>query len=86
MDLMVQGSQQRSVAATLMNEESSRSHSILTATIDTREHALNGDTTLRSSRLHLVDLAGTELGSRVHYPPPTYCTFHSAMSVIDSSV
>ena len=67
MDLMVQGSQQRSVAATLMNEESSRSHSILTATIDTREHAPNGDTTLRSSRLHLVDLAGTKI---THCPFP----------------
>lgn len=62
MALMVRGAQHRSVAATQMNEESSRSHSILTATIDTRERAPNGDTTCRSSRINLVDLAGA--------PPP----------------
>ena len=55
---MVRGAQQRSVAATQMNEESSRSHSILTAIIDTRERAPNGETTCRSSRINLVDLAG----------------------------
>ena len=70
MELMEQGSQQRSVAATLMNEESSRSHSILTATIDSRERAPNGDTTSRSSRMNLVDLAGAH--PSLSPPPPIH--------------
>ena len=58
MALMKRGSENRTVAATLMNKESSRSHSILTATIEMRERAFNGETTCCLSTLNLVDLAG----------------------------
>lgn len=51
----------RRVGETLMNERSSRSHSVFTAAVERRTPGINGgpDTVLRS-RLHLVDLAGSE--------------------------
>lgn len=74
MALMVRGAQHRSVAATQMNEESSRSHSILTAIIETRERAPNGDTTCRSSRINLVDLAGAPPRPALHHTTGTPCS------------
>jgi kinesin family protein 11 len=50
----------RSVASTLMNEKSSRSHCIFTITVHTKESDLNGEDIIRTGRLHLVDLAGSE--------------------------
>lgn len=63
--LLSMGSKNRSVGATLMNAESSRSHSIFTITIemasqseeDKKEH-------IRVGKLHLVDLAGSERQSK----------------------
>lgn len=57
--LLLQGAANRKMAATHMNSESSRSHSVLTCTIescwekDSRTH-------FRFGRLNLVDLAGSE--------------------------
>ena len=54
------GSENRRQASTLMNERSSRSHSVLTATIEARERAPSGAVNARFSKLNLIDLAGSE--------------------------
>ena len=53
--LLSQGNQLRSVGATLMNEQSSRSHSIFTLTVNVK-----GDGKSYFSKINLVDLAGSE--------------------------
>ena len=55
----------RSVGATLMNAESSRSHSIFTAYVETME-TLEGQEkdSIRAGKLNLVDLAGSERQSK----------------------
>jgi hypothetical protein len=70
-DLIDKGVQERTVAATLMNEESSRSHSVFQITITQTEtvhvRSEDGDdryskpvTSKKVSRINLVDLAGSE--------------------------
>ena len=57
------GNRNRTVGATLMNADSSRSHSIFTITIETaevREGESEEDATIRVGKLNLVDLAGSE--------------------------
>lgn len=53
------GSENRSVGATLMNVDSSRSHSIFSIDIEMLE-TVEGSEKLRAGRLNLVDLAGSE--------------------------
>jgi hypothetical protein len=51
----------RTVAATLMNSESSRSHSIFTIIVEmSTKDAATGKDMLRVGKLNLVDLAGSE--------------------------
>ncbi|GLT63701.1 hypothetical protein SLA2020_362450 [Shorea laevis] len=57
--LLAQGSLNRKVAATNMNRESSRSHSVFTCVIESRWEK-DSTTNLRFARLNLVDLAGSE--------------------------
>ncbi|XP_039039829.1 kinesin-like protein KIN-12D [Hibiscus syriacus] len=57
--LLSQGSLNRKVAATNMNRESSRSHSVFTCVIESRWEK-DFATNLRFARLNLVDLAGSE--------------------------
>ncbi|KAM0906318.1 hypothetical protein ACQ4PT_016828 [Festuca glaucescens] len=57
--LLTQGSMNRKVAATNMNSESSRSHSVFTCIIESRWEK-ESTTNLRFARLNLVDLAGSE--------------------------
>ncbi|KAK1276465.1 Kinesin-like protein KIN12B [Acorus gramineus] len=57
--LLIQGSANRRVAATNMNRESSRSHSVFTCIIESRWEK-DSTTNLRFARLNLVDLAGSE--------------------------
>ncbi|XP_047340595.1 kinesin-like protein KIN-12D isoform X2 [Impatiens glandulifera] len=57
--LLSQGSSNRRVAATNMNRESSRSHSVFTCVIESRWEKDN-NCNLRFARLNLVDLAGSE--------------------------
>ena len=55
------GNKNRSVGSTLMNERSSRSHSIFSITIETSEVLDDdGKEHIRVGKLHLVDLAGSE--------------------------
>mmetsp|Transcript_1154 Transcript_1154/g.2782 ORF Transcript_1154/g.2782 Transcript_1154/m.2782 type:complete len:1261 (-) Transcript_1154:2331-6113(-) len=56
---MKQGTQHRHVGATSMNKESSRSHSVFTMLIESRK-VKQGFQNFRSSRFHLIDLAGSE--------------------------
>ncbi|PSS19180.1 Kinesin-like protein, partial [Actinidia chinensis var. chinensis] len=57
--LVIQGSSNRKVAATNMNRESSRSHSVFTCVIESRWEK-DAMPNLRFARLNLVDLAGSE--------------------------
>lgn len=60
-NLMDEGNKARTVAATNMNETSSRSHAVFTLTLTQKRH--DAETTMDSekvSRISLVDLAGSE--------------------------
>ncbi|OMJ89407.1 hypothetical protein SteCoe_8404 [Stentor coeruleus] len=56
MKVMAAGSGNRSIAATRMNERSSRSHSIFCVNVEQKDHKGNK----KSGRLYFVDLAGSE--------------------------
>jgi len=59
------GKKNRSVGATLMNQDSSRSHCIFCITIETIDSgAANPDGHIRVGKLNLVDLAGSERQSK----------------------
>lgn len=58
-ELLKTGTCNRHVGATSMNKESSRSHSVFTLTIESKE-SHEGVTNFRSSRFHIIDLAGSE--------------------------
>ncbi|CAO1636360.1 unnamed protein product [Parajaminaea phylloscopi] len=60
LDLLRRGSQKRQIAATKCNESSSRSHSVFTLTLHTKETTAKGEDVLRVGKLNLVDLAGSE--------------------------
>uniref|UniRef100_A0A914VF80 Kinesin-like protein n=1 Tax=Plectus sambesii TaxID=2011161 RepID=A0A914VF80_9BILA len=54
------GAERRKTACTLMNLNSSRSHSVFTVTVTVRDVSVPGEELLRQGKLHLVDLAGSE--------------------------
>eukprot|EP00898_Chlorokybus_atmophyticus_P006255 jgi/Chlat1/6630/Chrsp482S00879 len=56
------GKKNRTVGATLMNQDSSRSHSIFTITIESSDRSSDPNSSghIRAGKLHLVDLAGSE--------------------------
>lgn len=56
-DVMKQGSRNRSIAATRMNERSSRSHSIFLVTVFQRDTQTEA---AKLGKLYFVDLAGSE--------------------------
>lgn len=58
------GQKNRSVASTLMNNESSRSHSIFTVTVEILEKGLDGQDHVRVGKMNMVDLAGSERQSK----------------------
>lgn len=62
--VMEVGQRNRSVASTLMNNESSRSHSIFTITIETSEEGADGKDHIRVGKMNMVDLAGSERQSK----------------------
>lgn len=62
--LMAKGTQNRSVGATLMNADSSRSHSIFTVWVEMAETGADGEEHIRVGKLNLVDLAGSERQSK----------------------
>ncbi len=58
MALILQGAANQRVAATALNERSSRSHSVFSATIESHGVGAGGLAHMRRSNLNLVDLAG----------------------------
>eukprot|EP00803_Ostreobium_quekettii_P010001 evm.model.scf_2563.2 EVM.evm.TU.scf_2563.2 scf_2563:10409-13107(-) len=58
------GKKNRSVASTQMNQDSSRSHSIFTITVEMIEQGAGKDGHIRVGKLNLVDLAGSERQSK----------------------
>ena len=60
LEYLTKGSLRRQIAATKFNDHSSRSHSIFTLTVHTRENGVAGEDLLRVGKFNLVDLAGSE--------------------------
>jgi hypothetical protein len=56
---MIEGNNVRHVAATKMNERSSRSHSVFTIRIEQKD-TTNDEGTSLTAKINLVDLAGSE--------------------------
>lgn len=64
-NLMAEGNKSRTVAATNMNAESSRSHAVFTIVLtQTLKDTLSGVTGEKVSRMSLVDLAGSERAAK----------------------
>jgi kinesin family protein 3/17 len=57
-NVLLAGKKNRSVGATLMNQDSSRSHSIFTIVIESSATGADGEKHIRAGKLNLVDLAG----------------------------
>ena len=57
-EILQKGVKQRQSAATLMNKNSSRSHSIFSMKIMIKELSVEGEEVVRHGQLNLVDLAG----------------------------
>ena len=58
LEILQRGFKQRQSATTLMNKNSSRSHSIFTMKIMIKEFDIDGEEVVRHGQLNLVDLAG----------------------------
>ncbi|GAA5863501.1 hypothetical protein JCM3774_006503 [Rhodotorula dairenensis] len=58
--LIERGAAARQVGQTDYNARSSRSHSVFQVTIESRDDAVHGSGVVRTSRLSLIDLAGSE--------------------------
>ncbi|CAN1134073.1 Kinesin-like protein KIN-5C [Linum perenne] len=62
--LLERGSAKRRTAETLLNKQSSRSHSLFSITIHIKEATPEGEELIKCGKLNLVDLAGSENISR----------------------
>ncbi|CAL5207412.1 unnamed protein product [Lathyrus oleraceus] len=62
--LLERGSAKRRTAETLLNKQSSRSHSLFSITIHIKEATREGEELIKCGKLNLVDLAGSENISR----------------------
>ncbi|CAR24766.1 kinesin family protein [Lachancea thermotolerans CBS 6340] len=60
LDYLRQGSERKTVGATLVNEQSSRSHTIFTINVEQKENSPLGHVLERRSSIRLIDLAGSE--------------------------
>ncbi|XP_023709668.1 kinesin-like protein Klp61F isoform X3 [Cryptotermes secundus] len=58
--ILEKGSFKRQTAGTLMNAQSSRSHTVFSITVHIKENSLDGEELLKTGKLNLVDLAGSE--------------------------
>ncbi|XP_045538149.1 kinesin-like protein Klp61F [Papilio machaon] len=58
--IMAQGQERKRVASTLMNAQSSRSHTVFTIVIHMKENSPEGEELVKIGKLNLVDLAGSE--------------------------
>ncbi|KAI4378545.1 hypothetical protein MLD38_016009 [Melastoma candidum] len=62
--LLERGSSKRRTAETMLNKQSSRSHSLFSITIHIKEATPEGEELIKCGKLNLVDLAGSENISR----------------------
>ncbi|GER34434.1 kinesin-related protein-like [Striga asiatica] len=62
--ILEKGLSKRRTAETLLNKQSSRSHSVFTITIHIKEATPEGEELIKCGKLNLVDLAGSENVSR----------------------
>lgn len=60
MEVFNEGQLNRHVGSTDMNEQSSRSHSIFTITVESSEVGADGKSHIKVGKLNIVDLAGSE--------------------------
>ncbi|CAG9568399.1 unnamed protein product [Danaus chrysippus] len=58
--IMAQGQERKRVASTLMNAQSSRSHTVFTIVVHMKENSPEGEELVKIGKLNLVDLAGSE--------------------------
>lgn len=58
--IMSQGQERKRVASTLMNAQSSRSHTVFTIVVHMKENSPEGEELVKIGKLNLVDLAGSE--------------------------
>ncbi|XP_012145367.1 kinesin-like protein Klp61F isoform X2 [Megachile rotundata] len=58
--ILEKGSERRQTAATLLNSQSSRSHTVFSITVHMKENTTEGEEVLKTGKLNLVDLAGSE--------------------------
>lgn len=54
--ILKKGSLRRQTASTVMNATSSRSHTVFTVTIHTRENSVDGEELVKTGKLNLVSL------------------------------
>ncbi len=59
LNYLFEGEQRKTLAATKMNEHSSRAHSVFTIYVESKSRAESTEKVIHS-KLHLVDLAGNE--------------------------
>lgn len=60
MYLIQMGAKNRHVGSHALNKESSRSHSVLTTIIESKSMKKGGVWNIKTSRFHIIDLAGSE--------------------------
>ncbi|XP_075159680.1 kinesin-like protein at 61F [Haematobia irritans] len=58
--LLEKGQERRRTASTLMNAQSSRSHTVFSILVHIKENGIDGEEMLKIGKLNLVDLAGSE--------------------------
>lgn len=58
--LLAKGAERRKIAPTLMNAQSSRSHTIFSILVHIKENGMDGEELMKIGKLNLVDLAGSE--------------------------
>lgn len=58
--ILEKGTEKRKVGCTLMNDQSSRSHTVFTIIVHIKESNMEGEDLLKIGKLNLVDLAGSE--------------------------
>lgn len=58
--LLAKGHDKRKMASTLMNAQSSRSHTVFSILVHIKENGIDGEELVKIGKLNLVDLAGSE--------------------------
>jgi kinesin family protein 5 len=76
---MQQGALNRAVAATGMNEGSSRSHSVFMVTVEQRNLETNNQ---KAGKMFLVDLAGSEMVKKMVATSPAAAAAAAAVVVV----